>query len=90
MVSSGPTTAITADFVHLRLHGTETRYSGVYSEDALDEWVARILAWRRSGPSANARLIAPDLLARNVRRRVKLFRQRCKNHSPFCDAQRLT
>ena len=38
---------ITADFVYVRFHGTETTYGGSYSDDALRQWAARIREWRR-------------------------------------------
>jgi uncharacterized protein YecE (DUF72 family) len=42
-------TAVTADFVYVRLHGDEILYESGYSAPALDEWAARVSAWRASG-----------------------------------------
>jgi uncharacterized protein YecE (DUF72 family) len=53
---------LTADFVYLRLHGTETLYGGAYSDEALDRWAARITAWAAGGE--------PEDLARISRRRA--------------------
>ena len=39
---------VTADFLYLRLHGSEELYVSGYSDEALDEWAARI----RYGPPA--------------------------------------
>lgn len=38
---------ITADFIYLRFHGTESTYGGSYSDEALRGWAARIKKWRR-------------------------------------------
>src|SRR5215475_140112 len=38
---------VTADFVYCRLHGSEVLYASGYSDDALDEWAARVAAWAR-------------------------------------------
>ena len=37
---------VTADFVYVRLHGTETTYGGSYSDEALRGWAARIKKWQ--------------------------------------------
>jgi len=37
---------VTADFVYVRLHGTETKYGGSYSTPILKEWARRIGGWR--------------------------------------------
>ena len=33
---------VTADFVYLRLHGSEKFYTSGYSDEALDHWAGRI------------------------------------------------
>jgi uncharacterized protein YecE (DUF72 family) len=38
-----------ADFVYVRLHGTESKYGGSYPPAALKEWSRRINGWRRDG-----------------------------------------
>ena len=38
---------ITADFVYVRFHGTETTYGGSYSDETLQQWAARIRDWQR-------------------------------------------
>lgn len=40
---------VTADLVHLRLHGQGELYAGGYTAEALDGWAARIRAWRDAG-----------------------------------------
>jgi uncharacterized protein YecE (DUF72 family) len=49
---------ITADFVYMRLHGTETLYSGAYSEPALDRWAERIRAWAKGSEPSDAKRLA--------------------------------
>ena len=38
---------ITADFVYVRLHGTESKYGGSYPPTVLHEWARRIRGWRK-------------------------------------------
>jgi uncharacterized protein YecE (DUF72 family) len=81
---------VTADFVYVRLHGTEPKYSGTYSDAALDGWAKRIEAWRRGSQPTDARLIAPNLLPRRRAARdvYCYFDNDAKAYAPF-DAQRL-
>jgi uncharacterized protein YecE (DUF72 family) len=51
---------LTADFVYLRLHGSEKLYASGYSEEALDHWASRIKLWARGLQPNDARLIAPE------------------------------
>ena len=51
---------LTADFVYLRLHGSEELYASGYSDEALDHWAARIKLWARGLERNDARLIAPE------------------------------
>lgn len=43
---------VTSDFVYCRLHGSEELYASGYSDEALDEWAARVATWARGGESA--------------------------------------
>ncbi|MFC0401258.1 DUF72 domain-containing protein [Paraburkholderia rhizosphaerae] len=81
---------VTADFVYLRLHGTDARYAGSYSDDALDQWAQRIGAWAHGAQPADARLIAPDTQPRKRATRDVFcyFDNDRKSDAPF-DAQRL-
>ncbi|MBD3270929.1 MAG: DUF72 domain-containing protein [Elusimicrobia bacterium] len=36
---------VTADFVYIRLHGSEDKYTGKYSPTQIREWATRILEW---------------------------------------------
>jgi uncharacterized protein YecE (DUF72 family) len=38
---------MTADFVYIRLHGTESKYGGSYPAAALKTWAKRIAQWRK-------------------------------------------
>jgi uncharacterized protein YecE (DUF72 family) len=40
---------VTADFIYVRLHGSETLYASRYSDEELDAWAARVKRWRRAG-----------------------------------------
>jgi uncharacterized protein YecE (DUF72 family) len=40
---------VTADFVYVRLHGSEELYASGYSDAELDTWAAKIAKWRRGG-----------------------------------------
>jgi uncharacterized protein YecE (DUF72 family) len=42
----------TADFMYLRLHGPRELYASGYTEGELDEWAARVSAWRSRGQDA--------------------------------------
>ena len=52
---------LTADFVYLRLHGSEKLYASGYSDEALDHWAAWIKLWARGLEPNDARLIAPGM-----------------------------
>ena len=51
---------VTADFVYLRLHGSEQLYASGYSDEALDHWAARISLWAQGLGPDDARLLVPD------------------------------
>lgn len=81
---------VTADFVYLRLHGTEGKYAGAYGDDALEHWASRLREWRHGGQPADAQLIAPDALPRRRASRDVFcyFDNDQKSEAPF-DARRL-
>jgi uncharacterized protein YecE (DUF72 family) len=65
---------VTADFVYVRLHGSEELYVSGYTDTELDEWASRIRTWRS---------------ARDGSRDVYVyFDNDAKVHAPF-DAERL-
>jgi uncharacterized protein YecE (DUF72 family) len=80
---------VTADFLYLRLHGSEELYASGYDDDALDRWAARIRCWRQGVEPNDAKLI--DATARPNRRARDVyvcFDNDAKVHAPF-DAQSL-
>src|ERR1700736_3924150 len=80
---------LTADFVYLRLHGSEELYASGYSDEALDWWAARIATWSAGGEANDARLIDPDNRPRRQPRAVYVyFDNDAKVRAPF-DAQAL-
>lgn len=81
---------VTADFIYIRLHGTESKYTGAYEDEALDRWAARIDAWHRGSQPDDAKLIAPHLHPSRIAQRdvYCYFDNDAKTHAPF-DAQRL-
>jgi len=65
---------LTADFVYLRLHGSEELYASGYSDTALDHWAARIKLWAAGCEPNDPRLIAPEAdPARRVSRDVYAY-----------------
>lgn len=79
---------VTSDFVYMRLHGTETLYSGAYSEPALKRWAERIAIWARGGEPADAIRLSPSPAPRKQRDVFCYFDNDQKVEAPF-DAQRL-
>ena len=57
---------VTADFLYLRLHGSEELYASGYDDEALDRWAARIRTWSRGGEPNDVELI--DTANRSSRR----------------------
>jgi uncharacterized protein YecE (DUF72 family) len=45
---------VTADFVYVRLHGSTELYTSGYTDEALDEWAAKIRRWTADGLDAYA------------------------------------
>ena len=79
---------VTAEFIYLRLHGTQTLYSGAYSEPALQRWADRMTIWAAGGEPPDAIRLSP-VPARRARRDVFCyFDNDQKVEAPF-DAQRL-
>jgi uncharacterized protein YecE (DUF72 family) len=81
---------LTADFVYLRLHGSEELYTSGYSDEALDRWAARIKRWAQALQPNDARLIAPDIpvAGRPARETFVYFDNDAKVHAPY-DARSL-
>jgi uncharacterized protein YecE (DUF72 family) len=50
---------VTADFMYLRLHGSEELYASGYDDAALDDWARRVKAWAAGGEPRDAERIGP-------------------------------
>ncbi len=80
---------VTADFMYLRLHGDKELYASGYSEEALDDWAARIRAWTTGSQPKDARLISDKPPPKRATRDLFCyFDNDIKVHAPF-DAKRL-
>ena len=60
----------TADFVYVRLHGSEQLYASGYGPKALATWAARIRAWQSGGEAEGDHAGPP---ARKQRRDVYVY-----------------
>jgi len=78
---------VTADFVYLRLHGSEALYASGYAAAALDAWARRVRAWAAGGEPADADRIGPPA-ARKRRDVFVYFDNDTKIRAPF-DARAL-
>ena len=79
---------VTANFVYMRLHGSETLYSGAYSEPALDRWAQRIQTWSRGDEPRDAKRLSPMRPVHGRRDVFCYFDNDQKVEAPF-DARRL-
>jgi len=53
---------VTADFVYVRLHGSQSLYSSPYSPAELEDWAARVTAWHAGTEPEHARRLTNDVL----------------------------
>ncbi|MDB5894426.1 MAG: hypothetical protein JWQ88_1957 [Rhodoferax sp.] len=75
---------VTSDFVYLRLHGDKELYASGYDAPALDQWAARIDAWRRGGQLEGSRTASSVKPPRRAAREVFCyFDNDVKVHAPF-------
>jgi uncharacterized protein YecE (DUF72 family) len=80
---------LTADFMYLRLHGTETLYGGAYTDEELDYWASRIRSWSAGSEPQDAKLFSTARARPRKSRDVFCyFDNDQKVQAPF-DAQRL-
>lgn len=78
----------TSDFIYCRLHGAEELYASGYDDEALDQWAARIRAWREGRSPPHSDRVEPRP-ARDIPRDVYVyFDNDIKVRAPF-DAKRL-
>ncbi|HEY4284355.1 MAG TPA: DUF72 domain-containing protein [Chthoniobacterales bacterium] len=79
---------LTADFVYVRLHGSEQLYVSGYSEQELEWWANRIEHWSCGRQPPDARVIGADKPDHKRRSVFVYFDNDAKVHAPF-DAERL-
>jgi uncharacterized protein YecE (DUF72 family) len=80
---------LTADFMYMRLHGTETLYGGAYTDEGLDHWASRIRSWSAGSAPPDSKLFSPARARpRKTRDVFCYFDNDQKVRAPF-DAQRL-
>lgn len=73
---------VTADFVYVRLHGSEELYASGYSDAALDAWAERIRAWAAGREPADAERVAASAPARPHRDVYVYFDNDAKVRAP--------
>jgi uncharacterized protein YecE (DUF72 family) len=54
---------VTADFVYVRLHGSEVLYASGYEEEALEVWADRVVAWATGGVAEGRRACTKEARA---------------------------
>jgi uncharacterized protein YecE (DUF72 family) len=64
---------VTADFIYIRLHGSEELYTSGYEDVALGRWAARATCWAGGGSPADAGLIDPATAPRHEPRDVYVY-----------------
>jgi uncharacterized protein YecE (DUF72 family) len=75
---------ITADFLYLRLHGSEELYVSGYSATALSRWARRIATWAAGGTPKDAIHVGPKPALTATRRDVYVyFDNDAKVRAPF-------
>ena len=75
---------MTADFIYIRLHGSEELYASGYSKEELDRWASRIKKWRAGvQPSDAAKISKKSYKPREPRDVYVYFDNDIKVHAPF-------
>jgi uncharacterized protein YecE (DUF72 family) len=64
---------ITADFLYCRLHGSEVLYTSGYSDQALDQWAARVAAWARGNEVTDGEHASPTSARKRTARDVYVY-----------------
>jgi uncharacterized protein YecE (DUF72 family) len=64
---------ITSDFLYLRLHGSEVLYTSGYSDQALDQWAARVAAWASGNEVTNGDHASPKPARKRSARDVYVY-----------------
>ena len=80
---------VTSDIMYCRLHGSEELYASGYTDEALDVWANRVVAWARGDEPGDAeRVIKTSGPKRKARDVFVYFDNDVKVRAPF-DAQNL-
>ena len=80
---------VTADFVYIRLHGSEQLYASGYDLDALQRWANRVVAWSCGGDVEDGERASTKAARRRKSRNVFVyFDNDMKVRAPF-DAESL-
>ncbi|HEX3373472.1 MAG TPA: DUF72 domain-containing protein [Edaphobacter sp.] len=64
---------ITADFLYCRLHGSEVLYTSGYSDQALDQWAARVAAWANGNEVTDGEHASPTSARKRTARDVYVY-----------------
>lgn len=64
---------LTADFVYIRLHGSEELYASDYTEKELDWWADRMKKWRAGRQPRDAKLIVKEKFDAGKKRDVYVY-----------------
>jgi uncharacterized protein YecE (DUF72 family) len=78
---------VTADFVYVRLHGSQELYASGYDDPDLDVWAARVRAWAAGREPADALRVAGKAAARAGRDVYLYFDNDAKVRAPVDAAQ---
>ena len=79
---------VTADFIYIRLHGSEKLYASGYDDTALDGWAARIARWASGDQADDATLVEAGPRSPRPRDVYVYFDNDAELRAPF-DAQTL-
>jgi uncharacterized protein YecE (DUF72 family) len=80
---------VTADFVYCRLHGSEKVYPDGYTEEGIDLWARRVVAWSQGDEATDGKRVHPEPGPKRSARDVFVyFDDDNKERAPF-DAQSL-
>ena len=75
---------LTADFIYIRLHGSNEIYASDYSDKELDRWASRIKKWSAGvQPRDAVRISKSSFLPRKKRSVYVYFDNDIKVHAPF-------
>ena len=79
---------VTSDFVYCRLHGSEELYASGYTDEALEKWGVRVVAWAQGGQSPDGRFAHGQRSESKPRDVYVYFDNDAKVRAPF-DAKTL-